>query len=113
MYTYRAEIAMVLTGQELPPQADGSGFIMLAMFFIRSSCNGSLESSLWAMAATGVDCGVLTETKITNNIYTQFSLGYNAVALNAVFFWHGGIALFWIWRDNDLYEVKKSKICSP
>jgi hypothetical protein len=60
------------------------------------------------MATTGVDCGVFTETKITDNIYMQFSLGYNVFASNAVSVWQGGIALFW--RDNDLYEVEESKI---
>jgi hypothetical protein len=63
------------------------------------------------MAATGVDCGVFTETKITDDIYTHFSLGYNVFASNAVSVWQGGIALFW--RDNDLYEIEESKICGP
>jgi hypothetical protein len=60
------------------------------------------------MAATGVDCGVFTETKITDNIYTRFSSGYNVFASNAISVRQGGIALFW--RDNDLYEIEESKI---
>ncbi len=32
-----------------------------------------------AMAATGVDCGVFTETKITDDIYMGFSSGYNVL----------------------------------
>jgi hypothetical protein len=63
------------------------------------------------MAATGVDCGVFTETKITDDIYTRYSLGYNVFALNAVSIWQGGISLFW--RDNDLYKIEESKIRGP
>ncbi len=38
-------------------------------------------------------------------------MGYNVFASNAVSVRQGGIALFW--RDNDLYEIKESKICGP
>jgi hypothetical protein len=91
---------MVPTGQELPSQADGSGFITLATFNIRSGRNDGLKSALREMAATRVDCGVLTETKITNNLCTRFLLGYNVFASNAISIQLGGIALFW--RDNNL-----------
>jgi hypothetical protein len=102
---------MVLTSQEPPSQADGSGFITLATFNVRSGRNGGLESALQAMAATGVDCGVFTETKIRDNIYTRYSSRYNVFASNAVSVRQGGIALFW--KDNDLYEIEKSKIRGP
>jgi hypothetical protein len=84
---------------------------MLVTFNVRSGHNGGLESALRAMAATGVDCGVFTETKITDDIYSQFSLGYNVFASNAISIRQGGIALFW--RNNDLYEIEESKICGP
>jgi hypothetical protein len=61
---------MVLTCQEPYSQADGSGFITLATFNVCSGCNGGLESALRVMAATEVDCGVHTETKITSDTYT-------------------------------------------
>jgi hypothetical protein len=35
------------------------------------------------MAATGVDLGIFTETKITDGVYTWFSSGYNVTATNA------------------------------
>jgi hypothetical protein len=63
------------------------------------------------MAAVEVECGVLTETKITNDIHTQFSSGYTVFALNTAGVWQGRIAFFW--RDNDLYEIKESKFCVP
>ena len=81
------------------------------MFNVRSGHNGGLESALRAMAETGVDCDVLTETKIMDDIYTQYSSGYNVFASSAVSVRQGGIALFW--RDNDLFEIKESKICGP
>ncbi len=43
LHTYGAEIPMMLTGQEPPSQADGSGFFTLATFNVCSSRNGSLE----------------------------------------------------------------------
>ncbi len=73
--TYGAEISMMLTGQEPPSQADGSKFFTLATFNVCSGRNGGPESALRAMAATGVDYGVFMETKITDDIYTQFSSG--------------------------------------
>jgi hypothetical protein len=99
----------MLFGQEPPSQADGSRFFTLATFNVRSGCNGGLESALRAMAATGVDCGVFRETKITDDICTQFSSGYNGFASNTVRVRQGGIALFW--RDNDLYKIEESQIC--
>ena len=102
---------MMLTSQEPPSRADGSGFITLATFNVRSGRNGGLESALRAMAATEVDCGVLTETKITDDIYTRYSSGYNVFASSAVSARQGGIALFW--RNNDLYEIEESKIRGP
>jgi hypothetical protein len=110
--TYGAEIPMMLTGQEPPSQADdGSGFFTLATFNVLSGRNGGLESALRAMAAAGVDCGVFMKTKITDDIYTQFSSGYNVFASNSLSVRQGGIALFW--RDNDLYEIEESKIHGP
>ena len=50
------------------------------------------------MAASGVDLGLLTETKITDDIYTCFLSGYNVTTTNAVSTCQGGIAL---------HEVKK------
>jgi hypothetical protein len=99
------------TGQEPPSRADGSGFFTLATFNVRSGRNGGLESALRAMVATEVDCGVFTETKITDDIYMRFSSGYNVFASNAVSIRQGKIALFW--RDNDLYEIEESKIRGP
>jgi hypothetical protein len=109
--TYGVDIPMMLTGQEPPSQADGSGFFTLAMFNVCSGHNGGLESALRAMAATGVDCGVFTETKIMDDVYMQLSLGYNVFASNAISIRQGGIALFW--RDNDLYKIEEFKIRSP
>jgi hypothetical protein len=63
------------------------------------------------MAATEVDCGVLTEIKIIGGIYTRFSLGYNVFASNANSVQQGGIAFFW--RDNDLKDIKEMKIRGP
>ena len=63
------------------------------------------------MAATGVDLGIFTETKITDGIYTRFSSGYNVTASNAISARQGWIALFW--RDNEIYEVEEVATHGP
>ncbi len=80
------------------------------MFNVRSGRNGGLESALRAMTATGVvvDCGVHTDTTITDDTYTQFSSGYKVFASSAISAQQGGIVFFW--RNNNLYEIEETKI---
>jgi len=88
-----------------PSRADGRGSFSVATYNVRCGRNAGLESALRAMAATEVDLGIFTETKITDSVYTRYSSGYNVTATNAVSASQGGIALFW--RDNELYEIKE------
>ncbi len=85
---------MVTMARRPPSRADGRGSFLVATYNVRCGRNAGLESALRAMAATGVDLGVFTETKITDGIYTRFSSGYNVTASNAVSASQGGIALF-------------------
>ena len=43
---------------------------MVATYNVRCGQNAGLESALRAMATTGVNLGIFTETKITDGIYT-------------------------------------------
>jgi len=94
-----------------PSRADGRGSFSVATYNVRCGRNAGLESALRAMAATEVDLGIFTETKITDSVYTQYSSGYNVTATNAVSASQGGIALFW--RDNELYEIEEVVPRSP
>ena len=49
----------------------------LATYNVTSGRNGRLEQALRAMKVANVDVGVLTEAKLTKDIYTRFSSGYH------------------------------------
>ena len=102
---------MAETAPHTPSRADGSGSIAIATYNIRSGRNGGLESALRAMEGIGADLGILMETKVTDGIYTQNSIGYSVVASNAPSAHQGGIALFW--RPNKSYEVEDWRIRGP
>jgi hypothetical protein len=63
------------------------------------------------MAVMNIDFGILMETKITGDIYTQFSSSYSVFASDAVSIQQGGIAFFWIsnkGKIGHLYSLLKS-----
>ena len=51
------------------------------------------------------------ETKLTDGIYTRFSLGYRVLATNAVSHHQGGIAL--VYRDSPYFQVESSQRHGP
>jgi hypothetical protein len=102
---------MATMARQPPSRADGRGSFSVATYNVRCGRNAGLESALRAMAATGVDLGIFTETKVTDGVYTRFSSGYNVTASNATSVSQGGIALFW--RDNELYEVEEVAMHGP
>jgi hypothetical protein len=62
---------MVTLARRPPSQADGrGGSFLVATYNVRCGQNAGLESALRAMATTGVNLGIFTETKITDGIYT-------------------------------------------
>ncbi len=63
------------------------------------------------MKLTGVNFGVLLETKLTRGVYTRWSSGYHVQATHAPSAWQGGISFFW--RASDLYEVKEVEMRGP
>jgi hypothetical protein len=92
---------MVAVTSAPSPQPGNSRSVALALFNIRSGCNGGLDGALRAMDQLGVEIGFLVETKLTDGVYTQFLSGYKFVASTALSAWQGGIALFW--RSNNSY----------
>ena len=71
---------------------------------IQSGRNTRLETALWALGKMGVDLCFLTETKVTDGIYTQLSSDYHVLATNAMSHHQGGIAL--VYRDSPYWQVE-------
>ena len=67
----------------------------MATYNIVSGRNGHLELALRAMNGLGVDCEILTETKLTNGIHTRQAFGYRVFATEATSHCQGGVALFY------------------
>ena len=51
------------------------------------------RDSTAGVGRVGVNIFSLTETKLTDGIYTRHSLGYNVLATNAISHTQGGVAL--------------------
>ena len=63
------------------------------------------------MKLMGVDCGVFLETKLTDDVYTRWSSGYNVLSTRAPSKWQGGISLFW--RASETYEIEEVEMRGP
>jgi hypothetical protein len=60
----------------------------------------------------GVGCAILTETKLTNNRYPRFVLGYHVIASKAASPHQGGIVVLWKPGHQD-FKVKAVHVASP
>ena len=58
-----------------------------------------------ALESLGVDIAILTEAKLTGDIYTRGDRGYSVVATDAKSAWRGGIAV--CVRESSQFEVEK------
>ena len=93
------EQAVPTKGQDLPTTVEPANSeptnkeLVIGIWNIQSGRSTHLETVLWALGKVGVDLCFLTETKLREGIYTQFSLGYRVLATNAMSHHQGGIAL--------------------
>lgn len=78
--------------------------LKIATFNIISGRSGRLEAATRSMQQLNVDIALLTEAKLTGDVYTRFSFDYHVIATNAVHANLGGVAL--CWRDSAFYEVE-------
>ena len=85
--------------------------LVIGTWNIQSGRSTRLETALWALSIVGVDICFLTETKLTASIYTQFSLGYQVLATNAMSHRQGGVAL--VYRESPYFQVESSKLHGP
>ena len=78
--------------------------ITIATYNICSGRAGRLELALRAADQMNLDLGILTETKLTDGVYTRNSSGYQVTATDAPSAHQGGIALFY--RDSEYWQVE-------
>ena len=64
-----------------------------------------------ALSIVGVDLYFLKETKLTNGIYTRFSLGYWVLATNTMSHGQGGVDL--VYRELPYWQVELSVLHGP
>ena len=64
-----------------------------------------------AMKVLGVAFALLTETKVTRDIYTRHSSGYDVIATNAISAHQGGVVI--CWRKSDAFEVEETRTWGP
>lgn len=83
----------------------------MATYNIRNGRGGGLISALRAMERSNVDLAVLTETKLTDGIYTRESLGYRVMATNATSRHQGGVAL--VCRQATGWQVESEQCFGP
>ena len=60
-----------------------------------------------------VGCCVLTETKLTDDHYPKFILGYSVIASKAASPHQGGIALLWWENEHRDFEVEAVQVRTP
>jgi hypothetical protein len=60
----------------------------------------------------GVDCEVLTKTKVTNNKYPRCESGFNVISLKAASHSQEGVALLWN-KGHASFKVKAVNIVTP
>ena len=88
--------------ESIPPRTRSR--IRFATYNIISGRNSRLQMALRAMDNLNVDFGILTETKLTDGIYTRYSSGYNIDATSASSSAQGGVALFF--RNSQYFQVE-------
>jgi exonuclease III len=69
--------------------------LRLITYNIISAGGSRLNMALRAMNHMHIDLGIFSETKLTNNMYTQQCFGYEIIATTSTSFYQGGVALFY------------------
>lgn len=81
--------------------------IRIATFNIMNGRGSGLQLATRALKQMNVDVAVVTETKVTNNLYAKSYDGYNIRCSMAISHNQGGIAL--ITRETDLWQIESER----
>ena len=115
--TMTTEQAASMEERDLPTTMDqaesepATTELVIGTWNTQSGRNTRLETALWVLGKVGVDLCFLTETKVTDGIYTQLSSDYHVLATNAMIHHQGGIAL--VFRDLLYWQVESSVFHGP
>jgi hypothetical protein len=72
-----------------------------------------LAAAAKGLRQMGVGCAVLTETKLTDDWYPKFVLGYRVISSKAASPHQGGVALLWRESEDQGFLVEAAHIASP
>ncbi len=97
----------------VPPLLGGSGTFSIATWNIRSGRGTGLVAAAKGLRQIGVGCGVLTETKLTDDWYPKFVSGYRVILSKAASPHQGGVALLWRELEDQGFLVEAAHIASP
>jgi exonuclease III len=95
-----------------PPQPRGSGTFSIATWNIRSGRGTGMAAAAKRLHQMGVGCAVLTKTKLTNDRYPKFILGYHVISSKAASPHQGGVALIWKESEDQGFLVEAAHIVS-
>jgi hypothetical protein len=101
-----------MSASSAPPLPGGSGTFSDGAWNIRSARGGGLAAAAKGVCQMEVGCCVLTETKLTDDHYPKFILGYSVIASRAVSPHQGGVALLWENKHRD-FEVEAVQVRTP
>jgi hypothetical protein len=76
-------IPILMSALLVPSLPEGSGTFSVATWNIRSGRGAGLVEAAKGLRQMGVGCGVLTETKLTDDRYPRFVQGYHVIASRA------------------------------
>ena len=102
-----------MSASSAPPQPGGSGTFSIATWNIRSGRGTGLAAAAKGLHQMGIDCMVLTETKITDDRYPKFVSGYQVMSSKAASPHQGGVALIWRESEGQGFLVEAAHIVSP
>jgi hypothetical protein len=103
---------MTMLASPAPPLLEGSGTFSSATWNIRSGRGAGLAAAAKGLCQMGVDCMVLTETKLTNDRYPRFVSWYHMIASKAASPHQGGITVLWKPGHWD-FKVEAVHVASP
>jgi hypothetical protein len=103
---------MTMLALPVPPLLGGSGTFFIATWNIQSARGAGLAAAAKGLRQMGIECAVLSKTKLTDARYPKYVKGYHVIVSKATSPQQGGIALLWTAGHQD-FEVEAVKIASP
>jgi exonuclease III len=89
-----------------------SNRLRLITYNIISAGGSRIIMALRAMNHMHIDLGILTETKLTNSMYTQQCYGYEVIATKSTSLSQGGVALFYR-QQSSAWSIEGLKCHGP